>query len=83
MAADPAEQSPALLIDLAEVCRRLSIGETTAKGLLKSGHLPLKRVRLCRKLLFSATEFQEWFDSGMPHSTRWPMLRELNARRAG
>jgi hypothetical protein len=75
--------APPLLIDLAEIGRRLSIGETTAKGLLKSGRLPLKRFKLCRKLLFSLSEFEEWFRSGMPHANRWPMLRELNARRAG
>jgi predicted DNA-binding transcriptional regulator AlpA len=77
------QQSDPRLIDLAEICHRLSIGKTTAKGLLKSGRLPLKRFKLCRKLLFSLPEFEEWFRAGMPHATRWPMLRELNARRAG
>jgi len=77
-----------LLIDAAEVCRLLSVGRTTLKALTRSGRFPIKRHKLCRKLLFSRVELTEWISAGMPAASRWSMVRELNAadqrgRRAG
>jgi excisionase family DNA binding protein len=88
MAADTSTADAPLLVDAVEVCRLLSVGRTTLKALTRSGRFPLKRHRLCRKLLFSRVELTEWIAAGMPAASRWSMVRELNAaadgaRRAG
>ncbi|MGD0464868.1 MAG: helix-turn-helix domain-containing protein [Tepidisphaeraceae bacterium] len=81
---DPATQPDAdpLLVDAAEVCRLLSVGTTTLKTLIRTGRLPLKRHRLCRKMLFSRDEMKEWVTAGMPPASRWSFVREQKAMRA-
>ncbi len=79
---------PPLLIDKAEVLRLLSIGETTLKGLIRTGRFPLRRHRLCRKSLYSREELIAWQRAGMPPASRWSGLREISSvtvagRRAG
>jgi len=62
-------ESPAdapLLIDARELARQLAVGQTTIKKLIRTGRLPLKRFRLCRKRLFSRVELTEWIAAGMP-----------------
>jgi predicted DNA-binding transcriptional regulator AlpA len=78
------DAAPRLLIDLRQLCGQISIGETTAKKLIRSGRLPLRRYRLCRKLLFSSQELQEWIAVGMPPASRWSFIKEQAAvRRTG
>jgi len=79
-------ESPAdapLLIDARELARQLAVGQTTIKKLIRTGRLPLKRFRLCRKRLFSRVELTEWIAAGMPPASRWSMVRELNAAESG
>lgn len=78
----PADPLP-LMIDAAALCRALSIGETTLKKLIRTGRLPLKRYRLCRKVLFLRAELEQWIAAGMPPVSRWAMIRERNAGKLG
>jgi hypothetical protein len=70
-----------MMIDFARLCAELCIGITTGKKLMKCGKLPLKKFRLCRKLLFSRDELVNWVSAGMPASARWSQLREMAAFR--
>jgi len=80
----PTDTTTPLLIDAAECCRLLCIGKTSLKKMLRTGRFPLKRYRLCRKLLFTRVELQQWVDAGMPHASRWAQLKEISAlRRTG
>jgi predicted DNA-binding transcriptional regulator AlpA len=75
MAADPAAID-VLLIDAAEVCRRLAIGITHFKAMRATGKFPLGPVRLGRSIRWRADELARWCALGCPAADRWRMLNQ-------
>jgi len=78
----PDRPGDSMLIDLADLCGTLRLGRTAVLDAIKSGRIPLRRQRLCRKMLFSREELTAWVAAGMPPSSRWSLIREQSAMRA-
>lgn len=68
-----------LLIDAAEVGRRLSISKSTLHKLVAVGATP-KPVRLGSRALWRVEELQEWVRDGCPPIERWERRRSLRLK---
>jgi predicted DNA-binding transcriptional regulator AlpA len=70
LGADPPDL---ILIDGAEICRRLSIGMSHFHALRRAGKFPLTPVRLGRAVRWRAADLARWIAAGCP--ARWAAER--------
>jgi predicted DNA-binding transcriptional regulator AlpA len=62
----------ALLVDVVELARMLSVGRTSIFRMQHAGLLGPRPVRLCRRVLWRKAEVERWVEAGCPPRTRWP-----------
>jgi excisionase family DNA binding protein len=68
----PADPTPdALLLSVADVCRRLSIGRTTLHAMTRTGRFPLAPIHLGRAVRFKASELEAWVAADCPGESKW------------
>jgi predicted DNA-binding transcriptional regulator AlpA len=78
------ESTPnAILIDGPELCRRGGFGVSSLHKMKRSDRLPLKPIRLGRKVLYRVSEFEAWVKAGCPAGAGWRAIQAVNDRGMG
>lgn len=73
----------ALLISGGEVCRRINIGKSKLHQMIRSGHFPVRPIRMGRAVRYRADELSRWVAAGCPNADRWRVMTAVNGRRIG
>jgi predicted DNA-binding transcriptional regulator AlpA len=77
----PTVRDDALLLSIADVCRRLSVGRTLLHQMRRGGKFPLQEIKLGAAVRFRADDLERWVSAGCPGSERWRALNIPAMRR--
>ena len=65
-----------LLLDIRQLCKCLGVARPTYYKLSANGTLGPLPIKLCRKVLYSKAEIEQWVQASCPHRKQWQVMRK-------